>query len=177
VTAPGHLTLGEVRAALVGLPDDLTLRLGFDHPHAYRGIYADLAFEPRHSCRVARVRAALDYAEGRTFEGWKGGDFPMDAHSYCWLAYEGACGETLGAVLLDCLRDGHRGHRSAPPWTPWSLQALLGKRVHVDHPGGQFSGSTLLSFEGADLTLGGYGPKPPYVETLHPESYVTEEPR
>jgi hypothetical protein len=50
---------------------------------------------------VGDVLAAARSAVGKTFEGWKGGDYTMDASSPVHLVQEeGCCGETLGSVLL-----------------------------------------------------------------------------
>lgn len=103
---PRHLSLGELIAALEKVEDkDRVVPIGFHRPHSYRGYYRDLAFEVTENSPT--VRDMLDAARsalGKTFQGWKGGDFAMGEHTDVWLVEEqGDCGESLGAVLLDRL--------------------------------------------------------------------------
>jgi hypothetical protein len=75
---------------------------GFHEPHSYRGIYEDLAFEPTENITVGEMLAAAKSALGKTFEGYKGGDYEMDWHTDVWIAYEGSGnGEMIGNMLLD----------------------------------------------------------------------------
>lgn len=64
--------------------------------HSYRGFYEQLAIGfgqawPRSPvyATVGELRAALQGAIGRTFEGWKGGDFTMSGDTTLWIAPEG----------------------------------------------------------------------------------------
>ena len=60
--------------------------------HSYRGYYKDLAFggtcEPAYTT-VGEVLEACKAAEGKTFTGWKGGDFIMDEYTDLWQSPEG----------------------------------------------------------------------------------------
>lgn len=74
---------------------------GFDGPHSYRGYYEQLAFEPTPDVAVSDMLSSARSALGATYEGWKGGNYTMDEHTQCWLAWEGeGGGETLGPVLV-----------------------------------------------------------------------------
>lgn len=95
------MTLGELITALEAAPADKVLPLGFASPHSYRGFYEQLAFEPKVRVPVGEMLAAARSALGRTYEGWKGGDFTMTDYTDCWLAVEGhGDGESIGPILL-----------------------------------------------------------------------------
>lgn len=101
IPSPGHLDLGDVIAALEAQDPAKVLPVGFYGPHSYRGYYDELAFEVCANVTVGDMLAAARSAVGRTFEGWKGGDYTMDTSSLVHLVQEeGCCGETLGAVML-----------------------------------------------------------------------------
>jgi hypothetical protein len=68
---------------------------------SYRGYYEDLAIVPAQATNIladdrtplTTVGAVLAEAEaciGRTFQGWKGGDYTMEAHADLWFAQEGS---------------------------------------------------------------------------------------
>jgi hypothetical protein len=98
------MTLNELIAALEAADSDLLLPLGFSHPHSYRGDYMDLAFEPAADVTVGAMLADARGALGATFQGWKGGDYSMDAWTECWLDEEGrGDGEAIGPILLTLL--------------------------------------------------------------------------
>jgi hypothetical protein len=100
--APNHLALTELIDRLKVEDPAKVLRLGFNHPHAYRGYYHDLAFELARSVTVGEMLAAAESAARATFQGWKGGDYTMGEWTPTWLVTEeGDCGESLGAVLLE----------------------------------------------------------------------------
>lgn len=103
--APDHLGLGQLIERLAAEPDqDRRVSIGFNHPHSYRGDYWELAFEIALNVTVSEMLAAARSALGATFQGWKGGNYTMGEHTGLWLvAEEGACGETIGAILLELL--------------------------------------------------------------------------
>ena len=97
-------TLGNLIAALEAAPPDATVPFGFNEPHSYRGYYEDLAFEPAENVRVADMLTEAKVCLGRTFEGYKGGNYKMDGWSRVWLArYSEATGETLGPRFVRLL--------------------------------------------------------------------------
>jgi hypothetical protein len=98
------MTLGELITALEAADPTRTVRHGFTHPHSYRGDYMDLAFDPDTDVTVADMLADARSALGTTYQGWKGGDFTMSEHTWCWLSEEGdASGETISALLLELM--------------------------------------------------------------------------
>jgi hypothetical protein len=98
------MTLDELIAALEAEDPARVLPLGFTNPHSYRGIYSDLAFEPRADVAIGRMLADARSAHGTTYQGHKGGDYTMTGWTDCWLAEEGrGGGEMIGTVLLALL--------------------------------------------------------------------------
>src|SRR5690242_3575186 len=65
------------------------LPLGFHNPHSYRGYYDQLAFEPASNVSVASLLAAARSALGKTFTGYKGGEYLMGSETPCWIAKYG----------------------------------------------------------------------------------------
>ena len=95
------MMLGELITTLEAVNPQQTVQHGFHNPHSYRGDYMDLAFEPATNITVADMLAAARSALGTTYQGWKGGHYTMNEHSWCWLSQEGdASGETISALLL-----------------------------------------------------------------------------
>lgn len=93
--------LKELIEALEAVEDKAAvLPIGFAGPHSYRGYYDQLAFEPAANVTVQSMLDAAKSAMGRTFTGYKGGEFVMGEYTDCWLADYGCCGETIGPMLL-----------------------------------------------------------------------------
>ena len=67
---------------------------------SYRGYYSDLAFDPVQEQRtVADVLAECIAARGKTFEGYKGGEFVMEADTPLWISeYSMASGQAIIAI-------------------------------------------------------------------------------
>ena len=80
---------------------DKIVPLGFHAPHSYRGIYAELAFEPKEGTTVGEMLACAEQALNTTYTGYKGGEYTMGEFTECNLAYYGDCGESIGTFLLD----------------------------------------------------------------------------
>jgi hypothetical protein len=104
VYTSAYLNLGEIIAALEAEDPARVLPVGFTNPHSFRGIYADLAFEPAKNVTIGDMLAAARSAVGTTYQGWKGGDFHMDDRSDCWISYEGEGSDNkIGPLLLRLL--------------------------------------------------------------------------
>lgn len=78
----------------------IAVPLGFHEPHSYRGYYEQLAFEPLENTTVGAMLACAREALGKTYEGYKGGEFEMMAYTTVNLAEYGCTGEEIGEVLL-----------------------------------------------------------------------------
>ena len=98
------MRLGKLIEVLEALPQDLVVPKGFHNPHSWRGDYYELAFEPlEEPVKVGQLLEAAKSALGRTFQGWKGGDYKMGAMSRCYYAGEGDTGdgETISHGMID----------------------------------------------------------------------------
>ena len=88
----GNVTLGDLIEHLRRLPPGMVVERGFGRPHSYRGYYEDVAFAPEANVTVGQMLKCAEEALGQTFEGWKGGEFTMKAHTDCWFAERGSTG-------------------------------------------------------------------------------------
>jgi hypothetical protein len=100
---PEHLDLEDLIGILEAHDPDKTVKVGFTSPHSYRGYYEDLAFELAENVTVGAMLADARTALGKTFQGYKGGDYEMGNWTSVWLAEYGCTGESLGRVLLSFL--------------------------------------------------------------------------
>src|SRR3990167_10281820 len=100
----GNMTLGELIKRLEMEPPKKVIRSGFGSPHSYRGFYEDLAFVPmQEGISVEVILKMAKDALGKTFQGYKGGDFKMDENTDVWLAEYGGLGEALTPHSLECI--------------------------------------------------------------------------
>lgn len=72
---------------------------GFGDPHSYRGYYDELAFEPMDTT-IQEMLEACENADGKTYHGYKGGDFEMDGDTEVHIAFKGCCGSPLTKAML-----------------------------------------------------------------------------
>ena len=103
-TSP-QLTLGKLIDLLSKLAADKRVRFDFrigrnsavpGEVMSWRGAYAELAssfsYEEREMPTVAQVLADLQFAIGKTFEGYKGGQYMMGETTPVWVASYGDSG-------------------------------------------------------------------------------------
>lgn len=100
-----HLTLGKAIAALAALPAETPVRYDVGgapgEADSYRGYYSDLALEPEGGLDTAgKLLAELTAANGKTFEGYKGGDFRMEDNTPLWMATYGTTSGSLAITDL-----------------------------------------------------------------------------
>lgn len=69
-------------------------------PHSYRGYYSDLAFETGPTIKVKDFLEMCQKALGKTFVGYKGGDFVMGEDTPLWRANYGCCGEAIMGMAI-----------------------------------------------------------------------------
>lgn len=89
-----QMTLSGLIERLKELPPEMEFN-GFYFPHSYRGYYEDLAFEPIEGRVVKYVLEDVEKCLDKTFCGYKGGDFLMDADTPIWIANYGCGGKKL----------------------------------------------------------------------------------
>lgn len=95
-----QLTLKELITQLESLDQDKVISYGFGSPMSYRGYYDELAFEPEENVTVSHMLENALSALGKTFEGYKGGDFTMRENTPCWIAHYGNTGDEINDTLL-----------------------------------------------------------------------------
>lgn len=94
------MTLGDLIKFLESLPPEAVVPFGFgEGAHSYRGYYEDVAFTPKQNARICDMSAVAMSALGKTFQGWKGGDFEMNEYTDCWIAERGECGSAISETL------------------------------------------------------------------------------
>ena len=105
--ASPQFSLNDLIDRLEELPQDMPILLG--EAHSYRGYYIDLAFAPLYDTETRTVKEALKealLAHGKTFEGYKGGEFTMEGDTPVWYSHYGTCGPAImgitdeGEILL-----------------------------------------------------------------------------
>jgi hypothetical protein len=75
------------------------LPIGLGNPHSWRGSYYELAFEPVQNISIGEMLETAGRCIGRTFSGWKGGDFEMHEYTTIHIDWEGTC-EGMGLLLF-----------------------------------------------------------------------------
>ncbi len=101
--AQTQMTLGQLIDQLETLDGDRKID-GFGDPASYRGYYSDLSFE---SGEAQTVSSLLNVCQtkimGRSFTGYKGGEFIMSQNTPVWFAAYGCTGPRL--MSLDTTAD------------------------------------------------------------------------
>lgn len=100
-----HLTLGVAIKTLGEIAPSTSATLNIvgtpGRVRSYRGYYSDLAFEQElKPVTVGEVLADLKAALGKTFEGYKGGDFLMGENTPLWVS---SWGSSSGLAVVDLL--------------------------------------------------------------------------
>lgn len=93
------MNLGELIYVLRSVDPEKVVANGFKNPHSYRGIYADVAFEPATDVTVGSMLEAAENALQWTFTAWKGGEYTYDENDDVWIAVEGCCADDPFTLL------------------------------------------------------------------------------
>lgn len=94
------MNLGQLIDGLNAVPyKDRKVAKGFTKAHSWRGIYAELAFEPTTDVTIESMLREAESAVGKTFEGWKGGDFTMTRDTEIHISYSGESYDYLGEIV------------------------------------------------------------------------------
>lgn len=94
------MDLGELIAWLEKQPADAKVMDGFGSPHSDRGSYEDLAFRPVGRTTIGEMLAHARSAMGKTFTGYKGGDYVMNEYTTVKIGNWGSCGEEITQYSL-----------------------------------------------------------------------------
>lgn len=96
-----QMTLGDMIGLLSALNPETEIE-GFHEPHSYRGYYTDLAFEKSDAKTTALTELTLcQDCLGKTFQGYKGGDFVMKKTTPLWIANYSECGLKIMSIKND----------------------------------------------------------------------------
>lgn len=109
IARPGQFTLGKLIKLLQIEDPTAHLRYDFVHfkptlgIHSYRGYYEDLAvgYGTDDNITVGELTAKLKEAVGRTYQGWKGGEYRMDTDTPVWVSNPSEAGGTAIVGVRD----------------------------------------------------------------------------
>ena len=73
---------------------------GFDDVHSWRGIYAEVAFEPSGPTTLGAMRALVERALTEEFEGYKGGEYTYNEYTTAHLDGYGRYHEDASGRLM-----------------------------------------------------------------------------
>lgn len=76
---------------------------GFGSSHSNRGDYSELGLEPKTNVTIGEMIEELSNSIGKTFTGWKGGEYTMHEDSNICLSYEGRRGTNISNIFLELL--------------------------------------------------------------------------
>lgn len=94
------MNLGQLIDGLKGVQEqDRKVPKGFVKAHSWRGVYAELAFEPASGVTIAEMLKEAESAVGKTFTGYKGGDFRMDRETDIHISFSGESYDYLGEIV------------------------------------------------------------------------------
>jgi len=95
-----QMTLGELIMSLEGVKDKSNKSMVFNgclrpsEPHSYRGYYEELAFSYEIlDCyySVSEFLKVCKACVGKTFTGWRGGDYKMTKNTPVWFSFNSEC--------------------------------------------------------------------------------------
>lgn len=93
-----NMTLGTLIEWLEKQNQNLVVNDGFGSPHSDRGDYSELAFKPLPKAKIGDMLKYAKSAIGKTFVGWKGGEYKMDLHTSVYIGEYGDCGEEITTI-------------------------------------------------------------------------------
>ena|SRR5690349_15752338 len=102
-----QMSLGEIITTLRRKEPEKTVTYDFVHfrpqgIHSYRGYYEQLAIGYGHDdITVADLLALCERAVGKTFTGYKGGDYVMSENTPVWVANHNEAGGTAIVYVQD----------------------------------------------------------------------------
>lgn len=94
------LTLGKLIEVLKRADPKKVVPRGFGKAMSWRGIYEELSFEPAENVTVEAMLQSAEEALGKTFQGYKGGDYTMRESTGVHISYYGESYDYLGEWLL-----------------------------------------------------------------------------
>jgi hypothetical protein len=96
------MNLGELIKALEKIENkDAVVEHGFYNPHSWRGSYEELAFEPTKNVTIQSMLDCAKEALGKTYEGYKGGDFKMKEYTDIHISEYGSSDDFVWEFLIN----------------------------------------------------------------------------
>lgn len=92
------ITLGDLIDWLEKQDQNLIVKDGFGSPHSDRGDYSELAFTPVPEAKISDMLRFAKSADGKTFTGYKGGEYKMDRLTPVYIGEYGTCGEGITTI-------------------------------------------------------------------------------
>lgn len=90
-----QMTLEKAIEKLTYFPLEKPLETPLDYPESYRGYYSDIALCSGEIGTVGELIKVLCDTIGKTYTGYKGGEFYMGPDTPLWFAPYGACGPRI----------------------------------------------------------------------------------
>jgi hypothetical protein len=97
-----QMTLGELVSRLSSLPQDAKVEGMSSEAISYRGYYSEIAFL-HGSSTVGEILETAKDSIGRTYQGYKGGDFVMQKNTPVWVSDYGT---SSGLQIMSIQKDG-----------------------------------------------------------------------
>jgi len=99
------MRLGQYIKYLETKNPNTVVRIGLGNPHAWRGSYQELAFEPVENTTIGKMLNEAKSSVNSTYEGWEGGNYRMDLSTKINIDYKGvhSNGEKVMEMLLDLM--------------------------------------------------------------------------
>lgn len=95
------ITLSDLIVELEKIDGNKIVKFGFGEPMSYRGYYEDLAFTPERDVKISDMLNYAKSALGKTFTGYKGGEYKMEDWTDCYIAeYGTSYGDMIGPTLM-----------------------------------------------------------------------------
>lgn len=98
-----EMRLEDLIEYLEGVNPEKKFLLGLGKPDSYRGFYEQLAFPLERNVSAGEMLANARGAIGKTYHGYKGGEFEMRLDTYVNIAGYGDTGSPISSGLLNQL--------------------------------------------------------------------------
>jgi hypothetical protein len=101
-----HARLGDILEYVGSMPPKTSFAVGLENPHSNRGDYSEVGFEAGPSMTAQELFEVLASTMGRSFRGWKGGDYIMVSDTKAHFSIAGETGTRLTLDNIEALRLG-----------------------------------------------------------------------
>lgn len=88
---------------LMETDEDKVYPIGLGEPDSYRGDYEAIAFTPEKNITLKKMIENVEGVFGKTYVGYKGGEYTMSKETACYVANYGECGTPITEFVLDLM--------------------------------------------------------------------------